>query len=79
MTELGKVCQHDSLERQCLICELEKQNTHCRSIALRLIEALRKIKAYGRPLEAPRASDALCAINDIAKEALASFDETRLK
>lgn len=39
----------------------------------KLAEALRKIVAYGRPLEAPRASYATCEINDIAKAALDEF------
>lgn len=36
----------------------------------RLRAALEDIAGFGRPLEAPKASYAVCEINDIAKEAL---------
>jgi hypothetical protein len=39
-------------------------------------EGLEKIANYGRPLEAPKASYAVYAINDIAKAVLAKLAET---
>lgn len=51
----------ENWEEQCARLEAENK---------RLREALEKIAKFGRPLEAPKASYAVCEINDIAKEAL---------
>lgn len=38
-------------------------------------EALEKTRSFGRPLEAPRASYAVCDINDITNEAMKRIEE----
>ena len=38
-------------------------------------EALEKIERYGRPLEAPQASYAVCEINDHAENAMRKIEE----
>ena len=38
-------------------------------------EALEKIETYGRPLEAPKASYAVCEINDLSKDAMRRIEE----
>jgi regulator of replication initiation timing len=56
--------------------QLARENSDLKAENERLRKVLEKIASYGIPLEAPQASYAVCAINDIAKEALSEGEQS---
>lgn len=78
MSDLGKVCEHGSLKRQCLICELQEALAAKEAELAKYREALEKLGVCdcGNDSGHRKGHDRLCA-SVICKEALAAEKEKK--